>query len=145
MQWAKIHQVNHRRKTIQKYRSRQKTQTCPFCSANTLASAVYKDESIYIVPNLTKYDLWELHDVVDHLLIIPKRHVETLGELTNKEQLAIMDCVADYEAKGYSIYARGVGFVKRSVKHQHTHLIKTSNKKPRLAIFLQKPYYLLKK
>lgn len=137
--------MNHRRKTIQKYRSHQKTDGCPFCRVGTLTSAVYEDKFIYIVPNLTKYDLWELHDVVDHLLIIPKRHVVTLGELTNKERLAVMDQIAGYEAKGYNIYARGVGFIKRSVKHQHTHLIKATNKKPRLAIFLQSPYYLLKK
>jgi hypothetical protein len=56
-----------------------------------------------------------------------------------------MDQVAKYEAKGYSVYARGVGFVKRSVKHQHTHLIKVTNKKPKIALFLQSPYYLLKK
>jgi len=56
-----------------------------------------------------------------------------------------MDKAAEYEAKGYNIYARGVGFVKRSVKHQHTHLIKVANKKPRFALFVQQPYYLLKK
>lgn len=137
--------MNHYRKTIHKYKSHQRTAGCPFCSPDTLAAAVYENEFIYIVPNLTQYDLWELHDVVDHLLIIPKRHVEALGELTSKERLAVMDQAADYEARGYNIYARGVGFVKRSVKHQHTHLIKAANKKPRLAIFFQNPYYLLKK
>lgn len=137
--------MNHYRKTIHKYKSHQRSGGCPFCSPETRAAAVYENDLIYIVPNLTQYDLWELHDVVDHLLIIPKRHVETLGELTGEERLAVMDKAADYEAKGYNIYARGVGFVKRSVMHQHTHLIKTTNKKPRLAIFLQSPYYLFKK
>lgn len=137
--------MNHYRKTIHQYKSHQRSDDCPFCSPGTLAAAIYEDEFIYIVPNLTQYDLWELHDVADHLLIIPKRHVETLGELTSKERLAVMDHAADYEARGYNIYARGVGFVKRSVKHQHAHLIKATNKKPRLAIFIQNPYYLLKK
>jgi diadenosine tetraphosphate (Ap4A) HIT family hydrolase len=137
--------MNHYRRTIRKYKSRQKSKGCPFCSLQTISNAVYENELIYIVPNLTQYDLWELHDVQDHLLIIPKRHIKTINELTNKERLAVMEQVAEYEAKGYNIYARGVGFVKRSVEHQHTHLIKTINKKPRLAIFLQYPYYLLKK
>lgn len=97
------------------------------------------------MPNLTQYDLWELYDVEDHLLVIPKRHIETLKELTNNERLDIMDQVAEYEANGYNVYARGVGFARRSVNHQHTHLIKVTNKKPRLAVFLQYPYYLFKK
>lgn len=137
--------MNHYRKTIHKYKSRQRSRGCPFCSPDTVASAIFENELIYIVANLTQYDLWELHDVEDHLLIIPKRHVETLGELSRAERLAVMDQAAKYEANGYSIYARGVGFVKRSVKHQHTHLIKVTNRKPKIAIFLQSPYYLLKK
>ncbi|HSX29645.1 MAG TPA: hypothetical protein VLE73_03740 [Candidatus Saccharimonadales bacterium] len=137
--------MNHYRKTIHKYKSRQRSEGCPFCKPDVVAGGIFENEFVYIVPNLTQYDLWELHDVEDHLLLIPKRHVETLGELSNDEKLAVMDAAAEYEGKGYSIYARGVGFVKRSVKHQHTHLIKVSNKKPRLALFLQQPYFLFKK
>jgi diadenosine tetraphosphate (Ap4A) HIT family hydrolase len=137
--------MNHYRKTIHKYRSRQNSSSCPFCNSETLAEAIYKDKFVYIVPNLTKYDLWELYDVEDHLLLIPKRHVEILKELDDKERLAVMNQAADYESRGYSVYARGTGFIKRSVKHQHTHLIKVSNKKPRLALFIQSQYMLIKK
>lgn len=137
--------MNHYRKTIHKYKSSQRIDGCPFCSPDTVSSAVFENELLYIVPNLTQYDLWELHDVEDHLLIVPKRHIEALSELSSTERLAIMDRAAEFESKGYSIYARGVGFVKRSVKHQHTHLIKVKNKKPKIALFLQSPYYLLKK
>ncbi|MEI6266855.1 MAG: hypothetical protein WCP14_03125 [bacterium] len=135
----------HYRKTYLKYKSRQNKKICPFCAEDRLEKAVYQDDYVYIVPNLTKYDLWELHDVTEHLLIIPKRHVEALKELTTEEKLAIINQVADFESKGYSVYARGVGFVKRSVKHQHTHLIKVSNKEPNIALFLNKPRYLFKK
>jgi diadenosine tetraphosphate (Ap4A) HIT family hydrolase len=138
-------EMNHYRKTIHKYKSRQRSEGCPFCEPDVVANALFENEFVYIVPNLTQYDLWELHDVEDHLLLIPKRHVETLGELSQNERLAVMDVAAEYEGKGYNIYARGVDFVKRSVKHQHTHLIKVSNKKPRLALFLQRPYLLFKK
>lgn len=106
---------------------------------------MYEDKHVYIVPNLTKYDLWELFDVKEHLLVIPKRHVETLADLKPAERTAVIDIVADYESRGYSIYARGVGFVNRSVKHQHTHLIKTTNKRPKLAVFFTKPYLLIKR
>src|SRR5882724_3879932 len=102
--------MNHYRKTVRRYRAR-KSQECPFCKSTTLAEAIFENEFIYIVPNLTKYDLWELHNVVDHLLIVPKRHVESLHELNPKERLAVIDAAADYEIKGYNVYARGVGFV----------------------------------
>lgn len=136
--------MNHYRKTIKAYHKRQQLLGCPFCKDTTLTKAVKQTSYTYIVPNLTQYDLWELHDVVDHLLVIPKRHVKSLLELTAEERLDIMDNVANYEAQGYSVYARGVGFAKRSVEHQHTHLIKVDNKKPRLSFFIHKPYWLFK-
>ena len=118
---------------------------CPFCDPTTVAHAVSANEFVYVVPNLTKYDLWELHDVEEHLMIIPRRHVETLEELSKDERLAVMDEAALYEAKGYNVYARGSGFIKRSVKHQHTHLIKVSNKRPKMALMITKPYFFAKK
>ena len=135
---------NHYRKTLHRYKRRQKTSGCPFCGTETIANAVFEDANIYAVPNLTKYDLWELHDVTDHLLVIPKRHVTSLAELSQAERLSIMELCAQYENKGYNVYARGNGFIKRSLEHQHTHLIKATNKLPNLAVFLRKPYILIK-
>jgi diadenosine tetraphosphate (Ap4A) HIT family hydrolase len=137
--------ANHYRKTIHHYLARKRADgECPFCDPETLANAVSNGQHVYVVPNLTQYDLWEFYDVVDHLLVIPKRHVQTLLELTAAERRAIMDVCAKYEAEGYNIYARGRGFVQRSIEHQHTHLIKATNKKPRLSFYLRKPYYLIK-
>jgi hypothetical protein len=93
---------------------------------------------------LTPYDLWELHEVIDHLLIVPKRHAINTKDLTERERLAIMDIISDYESNGYNVYTRGVGSATRSVDHYHTHLIKTGHKKPRLAFYLRKPYLLVK-
>jgi diadenosine tetraphosphate (Ap4A) HIT family hydrolase len=136
--------MHHYRKTIKKYRERQNLQDCPFCAAATQAKAVKETLHSYIVPNLTQYDLWELHEVTDHLLVIPKRHVKSLQELSDEERLDIMNLAAEYDSQGYSMYARGVDFATRSVEHQHTHLIKASNKRPRLALFLRKPYIVIK-
>lgn len=137
--------MNHYRKTIHKYKQRKSKSGCPFCDQKTLKSAVAEDEYVYVVKNLTQYDLWEFHKVEDHLMVVPKRHTETISELTSAERLAIMEKVAEYESKGYSVYARGVGFIKKSVKHQHTHLIKVNNKKPKFAIFIESPYYLFRR
>lgn len=137
--------MHHYRTTLQRYNVHLPRGACPFCDAATLANAIYEDDTVYIVPNITQYDLWEMHDVEDHLLVIPKRHVESLASMTIDEHVAVMSQAARYEQEGYNVYARGVGFVTRSVPHQHTHLIKASNKHPRAAFFLQKPYVLIKR
>ena len=98
----------------------------------------------FIVPNRVFYDLWELRTVTNHLLVIPKRHVRSLSELTKAERLDIMNVLADYEGNDYNVYARAVNSLQRSVAHQHTHLIKTGTRQGRFSIFLKKPYFLLK-
>jgi ATP adenylyltransferase len=106
--------------------------------------AVAENKSARVIPNLTFYDLWEMRDVVDHLMIIPKRHVTTLKELTPTERSDIMDLMADYEAQGYDIYARSPDSIRKSVPHQHTHLIKTTRKVPRGMFVLEKPYFVFR-
>jgi diadenosine tetraphosphate (Ap4A) HIT family hydrolase len=91
------------------------------------------------------YDLWEFRDVLEHLLIAPKRHVESLLELTPEERADIMEIAARYEADHYDIYARGVASITRTVpKHQHTHLIKSADKPSKLAVYVTKPHFLFK-
>ena len=137
--------MHHYRSTMRKYKHRRNTDACPFCDPKTLKRALYTDKHLYIVPNLTTYDLWEGHNVERHLLIIPRRHVKSLDDLRDAEKLAIMNQAAAYETDGYNVYARGVGFAARSVTHQHTHLIKSSNKRPQLLVYLRRPYFLLKR
>ena len=96
-----------------------------------------------IVPNRVMYDLWELRRVEDHLLVIPKRHVKGLGELTDIEKLDHVNLIAKYELNGYNTYARGVGSLQRSVEHQPTHLIKTYTKQAHGSIINKKPYFLI--
>ncbi|MGH7158140.1 MAG: HIT family protein [Candidatus Saccharimonadales bacterium] len=136
--------MHHYRKTVKKYWDRQKVSECPFCDSVTLGRAIKETKHAYIVFNLTFYDVWEGHDVSDHLLVVPKRHVKSMKELTEPERLDIIDLIADYESHDYSAYARGVGNVVRSVEHQHTHLIKIHHKRPKFSIYLRKPYFLIK-
>lgn len=137
--------ANHYRKTRKLYNKRRNDAVCPFCDQKTTTDIVYQNSLAFVIPNLTKYDVWELHDVHEHVMVIPKRHIETLADATDEEKLALMNIIADYESKGYSAYARGVGFTRRSVKHQHTHLIKADNKRAKFSLFIEKPYLLLKK
>ena len=136
----------HYRKTRKVYTGFPKPEVCNFCDPETLANAVYETEHAYIVPNRVFYDVWELRDVADHLLVVPKRHVKSLSQLNTPERAAIMDVISDYEGRDYNIYARSVDSKQRSVAHQHTHLIKTTEakRKPRALIFTRKPYFLIK-
>jgi len=84
-------------------------------------------------------------EVTDHLMIVPKKHVESLHDLTSKEKIDIIDLIATYEKKGYNVYAREKGNATKSVPHQHTHLIKTKNKRASFVLYLRKPYFLLRK
>lgn len=136
----------HYRKTRKLYVKRKNASAeCPFCDSAKYDDAVYSDTYIFVIPNQTKHDVWELHDVDEHLLVMPKRHVRSYKELSDKERLAIINFIADYESCGYNVYARGVGFSKRSVEHQHTHLIKADNTPAKFSLYIQKPYLLIKR
>jgi diadenosine tetraphosphate (Ap4A) HIT family hydrolase len=136
----------HYRSTRKRYKSFPKPEQCDFCHDSvTLQKAVLTTKHAYVVPNRVFYDIWELHDVTDHLLVVPKRHVHSLSELTPAERQDIMDILADYEGREYNVYARATASVNRSVFHQHTHLIKINNAtSPRATFFIRKPWLLIK-
>jgi ATP adenylyltransferase len=97
-----------------------------------------------VVKNIYGYTVWELMDVQDHLMIMPKRHVESIFEFTKQEKTETIELIAEYEKKGYNTYARARDNIIKSVPHQHTHLIKTKNKHARFFIFSRKPYFIWK-
>jgi diadenosine tetraphosphate (Ap4A) HIT family hydrolase len=76
-------------------------------------------------------------------MVIPKQHHESLQAFNEAEKLDVMAVIGDYESRGYNVYARGVGSISRSVKHQHTHLIKMADKPSNLIIYARKPYLLV--
>lgn len=139
----------HFRKTRHHYKTHNQADKreggCTFC--NGLAERVIKDtKTMVVVPNRVAYDVFEGRRVIDHLMIIPKRHVETLKEFTEEEKLDMMNLAAEYETEGYNVYARGVGSITRSVRHQHTHLIKIkNNRKARIYLYMSRPYLLIHK
>ncbi|HEX4662651.1 MAG TPA: HIT domain-containing protein [Candidatus Saccharimonadales bacterium] len=135
----------HYRQTRKKYTSHPKPTSCPFCDHQQIKDRVVAEtEHAFIVPNRVFYDLWEFRSVTDHLLVLPKRHVRSLGDLNDAEKLDIMNILGEYESKNYNVYARSVDSVQRSVPHQHTHLIKTTDRKPLGAFVLNKPYVVIK-
>lgn len=121
---------------------------CPFPPCNDddarEQNVLFENDTMYVISNRVSYDVFEMQNVEDHLMVIPKRHLESFAEFSDQERLDMMRIVSDHEGRGYHIFARGVGSVNRSVKHQHTHLIKLNNKKARLFLYSHKPYFLAK-
>jgi diadenosine tetraphosphate (Ap4A) HIT family hydrolase len=126
-------------------RQKRKPGGCQFCDPAEIDYRLQEQsEHAVVVPNKTPYDVWEHHRVLDNLMVIPKRHVTHLGELTDDELLDIMRLVAQYEEAGYNVYARTNKSPRRSQGHQHTNLIKIDNKPPRLSMVVTKPYLLVR-
>jgi diadenosine tetraphosphate (Ap4A) HIT family hydrolase len=126
------------------YQQRKQTSGCPFCDpAEIDYRLIEQTDHAYLIPNETPYDVWEHHKVLEHLMVIPKRHVPHLGELEDAELLDVMRLIAKYEAAGYNVYARGISSPRRSVGHQHTHLIKIDQKMPRVSVYMRRPYIMV--
>jgi diadenosine tetraphosphate (Ap4A) HIT family hydrolase len=134
----------HKRSTKKKYASYPKPKVCAFCDASLAADSIKETKHAYVIPNRTFYDHWETRTVKDHLMVVPKAHIETFAELSDEAKIDIMTLIGEYESGEYNIYARALTSPTRSVRHQHTHLIKTSSKAGRAIFYLKKPYFLLK-
>ena len=84
---------------------------------------VEKFEHFVLVENLFPYQIWDGFEVEKHLLLIPKRFTETISDFSQTERKEYFEILSKYEAQGFSIYARAAQNARKTVKHQHTHLI----------------------
>lgn len=94
---------------------------CPFCAPDQRVFA--KNGETYLTYSIAPYAKY-------HLLVIPKRHVESFSDLTRDElraaQLMLTRGVAVLRAKGiedYTILVRNGAKSGKSVRHLHYHLI----------------------
>jgi diadenosine tetraphosphate (Ap4A) HIT family hydrolase len=138
--------MHHYRKTVATYTNLNandaKHTSCHFCRIAGNEPLIAENKTMMVVKNRVSYDIFEDRKVIDHLLVIPKNHHDSINTFSNDERLDAMKIMGEYEALGYSVYARGMGSATRSVKHQHTHLIKLVEKPSRLIIYARKPYVL---
>ena len=95
---------------------------CPFC----------KSEREIIVENEWAFSFYDQYPVADgHCLVIPKRHVEDLSELTIEEHRSLFDLVMstiDYlkehhSQDGFNIGANLGKAAGQTIKHIHVHVI----------------------
>lgn len=138
------------RKTKKKYNPEQAIKRhakgvshCPFC--NNQVEIVKNANYFQVVKNGFPYDYWEFMNVTDHLMVIPKRHILSIAELNDEERSEWVSLIAEYENNGYNIYLREKENTTKSVPHQHTHLIKTSNEQAKLFVYARRPYLTFKK
>lgn len=141
--------MHHYRRTKRRYAAfnagDRAVEGCTFCREVGRSNVLYENATMFVIPNRVKYDMFEGRRVIDHLMVIPKHHRESLADFTDQEKTDQMAIMGDYESRGYNIYARGKGSISRSVDHQHTHLIKLSDKKPSFVFFAERPHILLDK
>ena len=102
-----------------------KTPSCPFCAQDILGNQVFCEDSLV-------YGLYTHRPVVPaHFLVIPKRHVERLEELTQEELLqihALLNKIHNLSQKvfgtePYFIHQKNGKEVGQSVPHLHFHYI----------------------
>jgi len=119
----------------------RKSNVCQFCELAAGSDEVVKIHKHFkILKNIFPYDNWDAQDVLDHLMITPIKHTESLSTLGDKAAVEFVQLISSYEKNGYDVFARSPHSTTKSVPHQHTHLIKTGGKKHKGVLHLQKPY-----
>jgi len=106
----------------------QKKSGCSFCtignSDHIENEIIEQNDYFWVVKNAFPYAIFDGFEVIDHLLIVPKKHVEAIFELTIEERQNLIELISKYEIKGYSFFSRSPKNQAKSIWHQHTHLIK---------------------
>lgn len=114
--------------------------SCQFCDLNRDVNHVVAERNLFwVISNLFPYHVWDGSRAGDHLLLIPKRHVDSVAHFTDEEKMEYMEILGEYEQEGYSSYARAPQNGHKSVVHQHTHLIEVG-KSITSQLYLRKPF-----
>lgn len=130
-------------KAYRKYLANNK-EVCAFCSINKgHPQYIAETKSFKVVRNDFPYKVWNRQVVIDHLMVIPKKHIRSLAELTADEAAEYVKLIGGYEQRGYHMYARATNSATRSFVHQHTHLIQGDGRLHRFLLFVYKPYVLI--
>jgi diadenosine tetraphosphate (Ap4A) HIT family hydrolase len=112
-----------------RYQKRRAQQVgCPFCQIGDQSEdreILEENQAFWLIRADFPYAVFFGNEVVDHLLIVPKKHVEGIAGLTADERRVLIEMISRYEAKEYLFFGRSPNDSTKSVAHQHTHLIKT--------------------
>ncbi len=113
---------------------------CSFCAIDVGHPQFVESMTFFkVIRNRFAYSLWDAQGVLDHLMLVPKRHIDSLADLKSEEKSEYVDILQRYEKQGYNVYARAPQSISKSIVHQHTHFIKNDGKKKRLVVSLNWP------
>ena len=129
------------------YLSSIDTSLCSFCDLTQprAPQPIKTYDHFYIAENGFGYLIWDGCLVKEHLMLIPKKHVPNLRDLSGAAQKEFAQIVAKYEEAGYSFYGRSPDNVTRSIAHQHTHLLRLGSRRKSFMLYIRKPHVLLSK
>lgn len=137
------HRKNHKQYI---HHQRRRKSDCDFCNFSIGDGQVVEETTLFwVVKNIFAYNVWDDLAVVDHLMIIPKRHIIGMHEFSETEILDYFTIMTGYEEKGYSLYARAPKNIGKSVIHQHSHLIKLGSSTKKFMFYIRKPHILVTK
>lgn len=129
------------RREMRRLRKENKHTTCVFCAVDPSEERfVRQTRHFFVIKNIFPYSQWDGHDVTDHLLIVPKIHTDRLSSLDAEAAEEYLNLVGEYEVQGYNFYGRAPHSKRKSIEHQHTHLIQIDGRHRNLLIYSQKPY-----
>lgn len=139
--------MNHYRKLRKKYISHaeidlKSKEKCLFCVDEEGHEIIEETDKAFVMRNRLMYNLFDGARVLDHLMVIPKAHRESINDFTDEELVDTFRLAGKYENQGYGVYGRGKGAATRSMTHQHTHLLKLADKAANFVIYSNKPYLL---
>ena len=134
----------HEEKQYKESLQKSRDNGCPFCAITVTSDQIVEDGVAHkVIHNIFPYSLWDGQRVADHLMVVPKKHTDSLKSLTSREKIEYVDILSKYESRGYNVYARASQSTSKSIVHQHTHLIKLTSRTPRFVLLLRKPYLRL--
>lgn len=127
------------RKFYYHYLATSDKDVCVFCDPPD-DQVIEQGKHFRVIRNIFPYSFWDYHRVTDHLMIVPRQHVESIEKLSDDAKIEFANLVGAYEGKGYNIYGRPAGSAVKTVPHQHTHCIKIGPRSVRALFFWRKPY-----
>ncbi len=124
----------------QYYKNNPRDKGCVFCAWD-FEEIVEQYDYFVIVRNKFGYNIFEMCEVTDHLMVVPIKHVDTLENLSKPERLQFLDIIIKYEEQGYNVFFREPNNPVRTINHHHTHFIKLGRRLDN-AIYRRDPYTL---
>lgn len=124
-----------------RYKKEQAKNSCPFCDSAAV-EIIAQTENFYILKNIFPYNIWDRRKVKNHLLVVSKKHHESLHEIDRNLIGEYAAIISNYAGLGFDVFTRGKGSITKTVAHFHTHLIKTYGKKFNKVHFHADPYEL---